>query len=138
MFLKRNPFICLLVTALLIMGLAGQGAAAFKMACEGTAACCCRSSAAMPGMPADMTPMGRGCCDTPEPQPCDLAGPFSSPADPFLPTINPFTAEFSAALADTAPAAIETTDGGASTRIPFRPPSLAGPPVYLLTQTFLY
>jgi hypothetical protein len=137
MFLRRNPFICLLVTSLLILSLAGQGAAAFTMACEGTAACCCRSNVAMPGMPVDMTPMGGGCCDTSVSQPCDLAGPPSSPADPFLPTTNNIAAEISAALVDTAPAAIETVDGGASARIPLRPPSRAGLPVYLLTQTFL-
>lgn len=135
--MKRNPVICLLVTGLLIVSLTAQAAAALRMACEGTATCCCRNTAAMPDMTADTAPMGGGCCDIPISQPCDLAGPVSSPTAPFLPTENNIGADISAAFAGMPLAAVVTIDSGVSDRIPIRPPSLAGPPVYLLIQSFL-
>ncbi len=135
--LRRNPIICLLVAGLLIVSLTGQAAAAFRMACEGTAACCCRNMAAMPDTGSDMAPMDGGCCDIPAPQPCDLAGPVSIPATPFLPTETNIESEIPGLFADAIPMASPAIEGRASGRIPIGPPTLAGPPVYLLTQTFL-
>lgn len=135
--MKRNPFICVLIAGLLIVSLTGQAAAAFQMACEGTASCCCRNMAAMPAMAAAATPMGEGCCNTPVPQPCDLAGPVSSPAAPFLPSENISEPDIPMALALSTLTAAYAPGDGTSGRISLRPPSLAGPPLYLLTQTFL-
>jgi hypothetical protein len=134
MVLNRKPAICLLVTSLLILSLAVQGGATLKMACEGTAACCCQTNTAMP---ADTGPMGGGCCAIPEAQPCDLAVPVSSPADPFLPTDNSPGPEASAALAYHTPISDAAAQGGPPASVICGPPSVAGPPVYLLIQTFL-
>ena len=135
--MRRHPLICLLIAGLLIFSLTGQAAAAFRMACEGTTACCCLGTATMPDMADAMTPMDGGCCNTPEPQPCDLAGPVSAPAIPFLPTeINSAPDKAPALYAVGATSAL-TIDGGARRGIPIRPPSMAGPPIYLQTQTFL-
>jgi hypothetical protein len=135
--LKRNPVICLLVTGLLIFSLTGQAAAAFRMACEGTAACCCKRTAAMAGTAAAMTSMGEGCCATPQPQPCDLAGPGSSPAAPFLPSEISGSPDIAPALAGFAATSRHALDGGACRGVPIRPPSLADLPIYLQIQTFL-
>jgi hypothetical protein len=134
--LKRNSALCLLIAGLLITSLTGQ-AASFSMACEGMSPCCCKRMAAMPDMVADMVPMGAGCCATPQTRPCDLAGPASSPEAPFLPSgfsSGPHTASVPAAAVPTSVSAI---DGGAHHGIPIRPPSLADPPIYLQTQSFL-
>lgn len=132
--LKRKLAPCLLVILLLTLGLAGQGVAALEMACKGTASCCCQTDAAMP---ADMGPMGGGCCQAPAARPCDLAVPVSSPTDPFLPANNNPGPEASAALVDPIPLSDAAAQGGSSSSVVFRPPFLTGPPVYLLTQTFL-
>jgi hypothetical protein len=126
-----------LIAGLLIVSLTGQAAAAFRMACEGTAACCCRNTAAMVGMAADMAPMGGDCCATPESQPCDLAGPLSSPAAPFLPTEINSERDIVPSLAGAVATSGPFIDGSASQAVPV-PPSLAEPPIYLQTQTFLY
>ena len=136
MILRRNPSICLLIAFLLVVSLAGQAVAAFRMACEGTPACCCRNAPAMPDMPGDLADMAGGCCDIPVPQPCDLTGPVSSPAAPFLPTENN-SGPVMAAVAMAAPVAVFTPDGAATALVPIRPPTPAGPPVYLLIQSFL-
>ena len=135
--MRRNPTICLLIAGLLIVSLTGQAAAAFRMACDGTAACCCRNTAAMVGMAADMAPMGGDCCATPESQPCDLAGPASSPAAPFLPTGSSSETNIASALVSTAATSASAIDSGASHGIPTRSPLLADPPIYLKIQSFL-
>lgn len=135
--MKRNPTMCLLIAGLLIVSLTGQAAAAFRMACEGTSACCCRNMEAMPDMAADTAPMDGGCCATAQPRPCDLAGPVSVPAALFLPTETNIEPDISAALASSIPTVAHAIDGGASDRLAIRPPSLAGPALYLLTQSFL-
>ncbi len=136
--MRRNPVICLLIIGLLIFSLTGQAAAAFRMACEGTAVCCCKRMAAMADtMAADMTPMGDGCCATPQSQPCDLAGPVSSPSAPFLPTEINSKPDITPARTSAAVTSVSVIDGGASRGAPVKPPSLADPPIYLQTQTFL-
>ncbi len=135
--LRRNPIICLMVAGLLIVSLTGQAAAAFRMACEGTASCCCRGAVTMPDMGANMSSMGGGCCNIPESQPCDLAGPVSTPVAPFLPTETSIEPEIPGTYAYAVPTASPVPDGNASSRLPVGPPPLAGPPVYLLTQTLL-
>jgi hypothetical protein len=134
--LKRNPSICLLVAAILILSFAGQGAAAFKTACEGAGACCCRSDG-MPAMTADRVPMAGDCCAAPQAQPCDLADPVSTPADPFLPTANSMAPEISAALTGTTSSADKVDPDGKPPGIPDRPSPHTGPPLYLLIQTML-
>ncbi len=134
--MKRNPIICILVAGLLIVSLTGQAAAAFKMACEGTASCCCQGMATMPGMGSDAAPMDGGCCANPEPQPCDLAGPVSTPAAPFLPTESSIEPDIPGAFAPAASMALPA-DHANTGRSHTGPTVLAGPPIYLLTQTFL-
>ena len=135
--MSRNPAICILVAGLLIVSLTGQAAAAFRMACEGTASCCCRDMVVMPDMGSDMASTGEGCCDIPEPQPCDLAGPVSTPVAPFLPTATGVAPDIPGALACAIPMDSHVRDGNASNRLLSVPPPLTGLPVYLLTQTFL-
>ena len=135
--MKRHPLICLLVTVCMIASLTGQAAAAFRMACEGTASCCCRPDPATHAMPADMGPMSTGCCAPTPSQPCDLAGPMSVPAILFLPVENNFEPDISLALARLASATVDPNGSGVSDRIPIRPPTPAGPPIYLLIQAFL-
>ena len=135
--MKRNPTICLLIAGLLIFSLTGQAAAAFRMACEGTSTCCCKRMAVMADMAADGAPMGKGCCATPKPQPCDLAGPVSSPAVPFLPTEINSEPDIIPAMTSAAATSVDAIDGGAFHGIPINPLSLADPPIYLRTQTFL-
>lgn len=135
--MKHNPIISLAVVGLLIVSLAGQAMASFKMACQGTRSCCCRNARAMPDMGGDMAPMRSSCCEASPAQTCDLAGPLASPSIPFRPSIKTLGPEFAMTLAGV----LSTISGGASDgvgaiKIP-RPPSLAGPPTYLLTQTFL-
>ena len=135
--MKRNPTICLLIAGLLIFSLTGQAAAAFRMACEGTSACCCERMAVMADMAADRAPMGKGCCATPKPQPCDLAGPLSSPAAPFLPTEINSERDIVPSLAGAVATSDPFVDGSASHAVPVKPPSLADPPIYLQIQSFL-
>ena len=135
--LKHNPIISLTVAGLLIVSLAGQAAASFRMACQGTAACCCRSVQAMPAMGGDMAPMGSGCCETAPARTCDLAGPLSSPSIPFLPTENTLGPDIAKALAGAISALADSAAAGAFDRQILRPPPLAGLPTYLLHQTFL-
>ncbi|MBL0714237.1 MAG: hypothetical protein JJV98_11100 [Desulfosarcina sp.] len=135
--MQRNPVICLLLVSLMIVGLTGQAAAALRMACQGTASCCCRNVSRMYTMPADMAPMDPDCCDPTSPQPCDLAGPRSAPMAAFLPVENNAVPDSVLTLARAASAAVDAIKGGPSGRISIRPPSPAGPPVYLLIQSFL-
>ncbi len=135
--MKQNPIISLAVVGLLIISLAGQAAASFQMACQGTTGCCCRNAQAMPAMGGDMAPMGRGCCDPSPAQTCDLAGPLSSPSIPFLPTENTLGQDIALALADATAIMAGVNDTGACNCQILRPPPLAGPPTYLLNQTFL-
>ncbi len=135
--MRRNPVICLIVAGLLIVSLTGQAAAAFRMACEGTAACCCKGMAVGSDMAAAMAPMNGDCCAAPKRQPCDLAVPVSSPAAPFLPTEVSTAPDIAPALSAVGANSVHTFTGGAHRGIPIRPPSLAGPPLYLQTQTFL-
>ncbi|MEA3232666.1 MAG: hypothetical protein U9Q05_13005 [Thermodesulfobacteriota bacterium] len=135
--MKRNPIICLLVVGLMIVTLTGQAAAAFRMACEGTTSCCCLTAPPTHSMPADITPMASGCCDTPFSHPCDLAGPASTSTAPFLPVENNAASDVSATFMIAASAAVDAINCGSFNRMSIRPPLLAGPPIYLLTQSFL-
>lgn len=135
--MRRNPVICLIVAGLLIFSLIGPAAAALRMACEGTAACCCARMAAESHMAADMAPMNGDCCATPKPLPCDLAVPVSSPAAPFLPTGVNTAPDIGPALSAAGATSVHTIAGGAHRGTPIRPPSLVAPPLYLQTQTFL-
>ncbi len=135
--MRRNPIICLIIVGLLMVSLAGQAAAAFQMACEGTASCCCRNMAAMPDMENHTPPMDVGCCGASDPQPCDLAGPGAIPVGPYLPTESVAEPTISAALASTIPSAHALADGIRSNDKGMRPAPPAGPPVYLLVQSFL-
>ncbi len=135
--MKRNPVICLLVAGLLIVSLTGQAAAAFRMACEGTAACCCRTTEAMPDVGFGMAAMAGGCCDVPESRPCDLAGPGSAPAAPFLPTESISFPEASEKLISILSMASPAIDANSSARRFIESPNFGDPPTYLLTQTFL-
>lgn len=137
MDLKRNPVICLLVAGMLIISLTGQAAAAFRMACEGTASCCCRTADAMPNPGSDMAPMAGGCCDVPRPQPCDLAGPVSTPATPFLPTESSIDPDIAGKLISTISLASPAIDGDTAACRSIGSPHRGGTPIYLLTQTFL-
>jgi len=121
----------------MIVTLTGQAAATFRMACEGTTSCCCLTAPPTKSMPADMTPMASGCCNTPFSQPCDLAGPASTSAAPYLPVENTAAPDVSPAFTIAASAAVDAINCGSFNRISIRPPSLAGPPVYLLIQSFL-
>jgi hypothetical protein len=127
----------LAIVGLLIFSLAGQAAASFKMACQRTAACCCRNAPAMPAMGGDMAPMSKGCCDTSPAPTCDLAGPLSSPSIPFLPAGNTLEPALSMAPAGAIATMADAIDAGAFNRQMLRPPPLVGPPTYLRTQTFL-
>ena len=135
--LKRNPIICLLVTGLMIVTLTGQAAAAFRMACEGTTSCCCMTASPVDSIPADMAPMSSSCCETPFSQPCDLAGPAPTSTTPFLPVENNAASDVSPAFIIAASTAADAINCGSFNRISIRPPSLAGPPLYLLIQSFL-
>ncbi len=142
--MKRNPIISLFVALCLIVSFTGQAAASFRMACEGTASCCCMNEVPVPAMPTDMVPMGlppmdmdEGCCDTVPIQPCDLAGPVTNPAAPFLPVEINSLQESSLVMAIQAPVTIDRHRYGMPDRIPIGPPALAGPPIYVLIQSFL-
>ena len=136
--MRRNPIICLIIVGLLMVSLTGQAVAAFQMACEGTASCCCRNMAAMPDRENDNPPMDVGCCGASAPQPCDLAGPGAIPVGPYLPTETVAAPTPSAALASTFFSAHAHVDGIRSNDNGMRPAPLAGPPLYLLVQSFLY
>ena len=135
--MKRNRIICLVIVGLMIVTLTGQTAAAYRMACEKMTSCCCRTAPTTHNLPTDMTPMDSGCCDTPFSQPCDLDGPASTPATPFLPVENNTAPDISPAYMIAASATIHATNYSSFDRISIRPPSLAGPPIYLLIQSFL-
>lgn len=135
--LKKNSIICFLAAGLLVISLTCQAAAAFRMACEGSASCCCRNTEGTPGMGAGMMPMGKGCCETTATPPCDLAGPVSLPGALFLPTENTIEPDFGVALARGFLKVAGALGEGRRHRMLLRPPCLAGPPIYLSTQTFL-
>ena len=135
--MRRNPAICLLIAVLMVVSLTGQAAAAFRMACEGTSACCCKRMMAMADMSADRAPMDEGCCATPIPQPCDLSGPAPSSAAPFLPTEVSSERDIASVPAGNLATSAPGIDGGASQGVPKRPPFLADPPIYLQLQSFL-
>jgi hypothetical protein len=135
--LKRNRIICLVIVGLMIVTLTGQAAAAYRMACEKMTSCCCRAAPTMQDLPTEMTLMDSGCCETPFSHPCDLDGPASTPAAPFLPVETNTAPELSPAFMIAAPATVHATNCGSFDRMSIRPPSLAVPPIYLLIQSFL-
>ncbi len=135
--MKRNPIICLIISGLLVVSLAGQAAAALKMACEGTMSCCCRNMAATPERGNDPSSTGTGCCGTSAPQPCDLSGPGAIPVGPYLPKQTASEPSSSVALASAIHTAFSLVDDDRSRSGGMRPTRLSGPPIYLLVQTFL-
>lgn len=135
--MRRNPIICILVASLLIISLTGQAAAAFRMACEGTAACCCQNMATMPATGSETAHGDEGCCTVPVTQPCDLAGPVPAQAVPFLPTASSFEPEIPGAFAPAFFTPAPAIDARGAVQRFMGPPNPTGPPIYLQTQTFL-
>jgi hypothetical protein len=92
----------------------------------------------MHAMPTDTASMGAGCCGPSPSRACDLKAPLAVPAVAFLPVENNVVPDISLALGSLALADADPDGGGFSDRIPIRPPTSAGPPVYLRNQSFLY
>lgn len=136
--LTIRKHLSLLLAILLVLTMTSQAAAAYVMACQGTASCCCIA----PNPDVDMTRalsggMDQNCCTTTPSEPCDLETTSQAGTVPFLPGFVTGSVDSHMAVGLTAPI-VDPADVALNlARLPENFTDRSGPPIYLQTQRFL-
>jgi hypothetical protein len=128
----------LLLTVLLVGSVTSQAAAAYVMACQGTASCCCNAptsdmdmNGVMPGG------MDQNCCNATTSEPCDIETTTRAGSVPFLSVPVTGSVDSLMAVGLTATIVDPVDDALNLARHSENFTDRDGPPIYLQTQHFL-